>query len=233
MKINFICIGIFYTIATATSTGCPSTEISFAKKQGQCYDYESGSVSHSTPIVKDPYMINHFTDNLLPFCTTVVCGDGRHHLFCTTSGTSDGDCIAGDAVENFERIYAGKVDGVAIKLNALAVVPALVNELVHEFTTEDRSIKIYEDGNQKGESLTMKSKIGQCINLPTEWQMRVSSYGAKNQARFYTGENCTGHSVVACRDFVQNDFWAKSNNLWGLLCSTDRMNDNTRSFKFE
>lgn len=233
MKINLIFIGIICTIATATSTDCPSTEISFVKKQGKCYDYERGSVGHDTPIVNDPYKINYFADNLLPFCTTTICGDGRYHLFCTTSGINDGNCIPGDAAENFKRIYAGRVDSVAVKFSSLAVVPALVNELVHEFTTEDRSIRLYEHGRHKGESLAIKSKKGQCINLPTEWQMRVSSYGAKNQARFYTQENCTGHSVVACRDFVQNDFWAKSNNLWGLLCSTDRMNDNTRSFKFE
>lgn len=220
-------------IATATSTDCPSTAISFVKKQGKCYDFESGTVSHSTPLVNDPYRINYFTDNLLPFCETNICGDGRHHLFCTTSGTSVGDCIPGNAIENFERIYAGRVDSVAIKYNPLAVVPALVNELIEDFTSEDRSINLYEHGDHKGESLTIKSKKGQCINLPTEWQMRVSSYGSKNPARFYTGENCTGHSVEACRDFTKNNFWAKADNLWGLLCSIDRMDDNTRSFKFE
>lgn len=230
---NTVLMGlVMVVVRTVSADGCPYTELSFAKKEGNCMDYEMGDVAHTTDMTMDPYKINYFADNYLPFCTTRVCGDGRHHLFCTVNGRSVGECIGGDPVANFKNIYGARVTSVEIKYGTLSGIPALFRELYDGFTSDVREITLYEHAKHKGDYIEITTKVGVCNNLPENWQMRVSSYGSKKPARFYTGENCTGWSASACRDLGSNNFWDKTNNLWGLLCTVDGLNDNTRSFRF-
>ncbi|CAL44678.1 25.4 kDa [Spodoptera frugiperda ascovirus 1a] len=209
---------------------CSTTTLSFVRKTGNCFDYEQGSVSHPTSYTSDPYRINYFADTVLPFCEVDVCADGRHHLFCTVDNTSDGECLTGDPVQNFKNIHGpDKVGSVAVKIDDIHIIPALVKTFKHLWTSKERSINVYEHNYRKGASLSIETTVGECVNLPLEWRDRVSSYGSMHQARFYTGLDCTGHNVVACHDFVEHPM----ENLWGLLCQTDGMNDNTKSLKFD
>lgn len=98
---------------------------------------------------------------------------------------------------------------------------------------EQCCLKVYEDGKMKGANMKICGKCNECMNLPKEWQNRVSSYAAHNLARFYTGKNCRGHSEKACRDFTYTGFLSDVNNLWGLMCSVKDLNNNTKSLKMK
>lgn len=220
---------------------CFKTSVNFVPKKGGCNDYEEGNIVPSTWRARDPFSAGLLIDILRNYCVSEVCGDGRHHSSCTTRGTCnifgcdcDGDCIPGNAAEQFSKNHGGNVENVAKSYNTYGTFVGLATYFYDSLTKNPPCcIKVYEHGKHKGESMEICAKCGECINLPTEWWNRVSSYGAKNLARFYVDENCQGHSEEACRDFTYTGAWSKLDNLWGWLCSINDLNDNTKSLRMQ
>lgn len=218
---------------------CYKTSVNYVAKKGACGDYEDGNVVQSNWRSRDPYSIGALADTLRSYCVANVCADGRYHLHCTTKGECnifscecEGDCIKGDAVKQFSENHKGNVDGVAKSYSTYGTIIGLATYIYDAFTkNEPCCMNIYENGKWKGEKMEICAKCGECINLPKEWQNRISSYGALKTATFYTEENCQGHHEEACRDFSYTGFLAGINNLWGLICSNDNINDKTKSVK--
>lgn len=218
---------------------CFKTSVNYVAKKGGCEEYENGNIVPSQWRARDPYSIGLMVDTLRNYCVTRVCGDGKDDSYCTTKGTCnvfgcscDGDCIQGDAVKNFEKNYHNDVENVAKSYNTYGTVFGLAKYIYDAATTDPPCcIELYDHGKLKGTSFEICAKCDECINLPKEWQNRVSSYGAHNLATFYAGKNCQGHSEKACHDFTYTGFLANVDNLWGLLCSVKDLDKKSMSVK--
>lgn len=167
----------------------------------------------------------------------LLCGGGvrrraissiLHKISCNC----DGDCIEGDGVSQFRENNKGNVENVAKSYSSYGTVIGLA-KYFYDAATKDEPccMNIYEDSKWKGESMEICAKCDECVNLPKEWHYRVSSYGAQKTATFYVDENFGGHHEEACRDFTYKGFFADVNNLWGSICSNDKMDDNTKSVR--
>lgn len=240
---RFLFVWIFVVIGYINAKCCFKTAVNYVPKKGTCGDYAEGHVVESTWRARDPYAINLFIDTMRNYCVAEVCDDGKYHSYCTTKGTCnifgcncDGDCIKGDGkgdgVKQFEKNYKNYVENVAKSYNTYGSVIGLA-EYIYDAATKNEPccIEVYDHGKHEGKNLEICAKCEECINLPKEWHNRVSSYGAHNLATFYAGENCSAHSEKACRDFTYTGFFAKVDNLWGLLCSIEDLNKKTKSLR--